>query len=100
MILLDSSCFSATDIFLGAFKGWKNVTLMGSASGGGSGRPHEVKLPYGSIHVKLSTMASFQPVGKLYDGRGISPDVDIPTKPSDIIGRTDSVLDVARRRLH
>ncbi len=37
VILMDRYNFSACDIFLGAFKGWKNVTLMGQPSGGGSG---------------------------------------------------------------
>ena len=89
----------ATDIFLGAFKGWRNVTLLGSARGGGSGRPREIKLPHGSIHVKLSTMASFQTNGQLYDGRGIAPDVEIPISPSDLLGQTDTVLEASIKRL-
>jgi C-terminal processing protease CtpA/Prc len=92
IILMDANCFSATEIFLAASKGWRNVTLMGSASGGGSGRPRGIKLPLGSIHIKLSTMASFQPDGMLYNGHGIAPDVNVSAVLTDLIGQTDTDL--------
>ena len=28
-LLIDGRCFSATDIFVGAFKGWRNIQLVG-----------------------------------------------------------------------
>jgi hypothetical protein len=99
VILMDGDCFSATDIFLGAFKGWRNVTLMGTRSGGGSGRGLMYTLPKSKLMVRLSSMASFQPDGKLYDGRGVEPDVEVKPKATDFIGKTDSVLEAALRRL-
>jgi len=99
VILMDSGCFSATDIFLGAFKGWRNVTLMGSSSGGGSGRAKRVVLRNSGVAVQLSSMASYQPNGQLYDGRGVAPDVAVEAVATDLIGKTDSVLEAAVKRL-
>jgi hypothetical protein len=99
VILMDRWNFSACDIFLGAFKGWKNVTLMGQPSGGGSGCRESYRLSNSQIKIYLSSMASFQPNGKLYDGNGIKPDVAIEPIPTDFIGKTDSILQAAIQRL-
>ena len=95
VILMDRWNFSACDIFLGAFKGWKNVTLMGLPSGGGSGCRQEYRLSNSGIRIRLSRMASFQPNGRLYDGNGIQPDIVVESVPTDFIGRSDTVLDKA-----
>ncbi len=100
VVLMNSRCFSATDIFLGAFKGWPNVTLMGTPSGGGNGRPTNLALlPRSNLRVQLSSMASFRHDGTLYDGKGIQPDVILRPSPTDVVGATDSLLDAARARL-
>lgn len=95
VVLLDSHGFSATDIFVGAFKGWPRVTLMGLPSGGGSGRQCQVDLPSG-FEVRLSSMASYLPNGGLYDGVGIEPDVRVERVPSDLLGKTDTQLERAQ----
>ncbi len=95
VILMDRGNFSACDIFLCGFKGWKNVTLMGQPSGGGSGCRREYRLGNSGIRISLSRMASFQPNGQLYDGNGIRPDIVVEPVPTDFIGRTDTVLDKA-----
>jgi len=100
VILMETTNFSASDIFLGAFKGWHNVTLMGTPSGGGSGRYQKYLLHNSLIGIGLSSMASFRPNGKLYDGNGIQPDVILESIPTDFIGETDTVLDAAIRHLH
>ncbi len=99
IVLMNADCFSATDIFLGAFKGLSGVTLMGTPSSGGSGRAQPVELPNSRVTVRLSSMASFQPDGRLYDGRGIEPDVVAHPVPTDFTGATDTVLDAAVARL-
>lgn len=100
VILMDSQCFSATDIFLGAFKGWRNVTLMGASSGGGSGRVRQLNLKNSRIALKLSTIASFRRDGSLYDGRGVPPDVELAPKATDFLHeKGDSVLEAAVERL-
>jgi C-terminal processing protease CtpA/Prc len=99
VILMDRWNFSACDIFLGAFRGCKNVTLMGLPSGGGSGCYEDYRLANCQIRISLSSMASFQPNGELYDGNGIPPDIIVEPIPTDFIGGTDSVLDAARALL-
>jgi len=99
IILLDTGCFSATDIFLGAFHGRRNVTLMGTRSGGGSGRSRSEALPKSGLTIRMSTMASFRPNGQRYDGKGIAPDVEMAPILSDLLRSTDSGLDAAVKRL-
>ncbi|MHC5198538.1 MAG: S41 family peptidase [Planctomycetota bacterium] len=99
IILMESWNFSACDIFLGAFKGWRNVTLLGTPSGGGSGSANSYYLHHSDIRVKLSTMASFRSNGKLYDGNGIRPDIYCEPVLTDHIGQTDTLLDKAREIL-
>jgi len=99
VILMDRGNFSACDIFLGAFKGLKNVTLMGRPSGGGSGCTQDYRLGNSGIRICLSRMASFQPNGKLYDGNGIQPDIIVEPVPTDFIGQSDTVLEKAVRAI-
>lgn len=99
VVLTNSGCFNATDVFLGAFKGHRNATLMGTASGGGGGRARPLRLANSNVTLRLSSMASFRPDGKLYDGRGVEPDVEAWPEPTDVIGRTDTVLDAAVKKL-
>ncbi|MEM7166566.1 MAG: S41 family peptidase [Planctomycetota bacterium] len=99
IVLMDSTCFSATDIFLGAFEGRSGVTLMGTASSGGSGRSRKTTLANSQVQVRLSSMVSYRRNGKLYDGVGIVPDVVIHPTVADLLGESDSILEAARSRL-
>ncbi len=100
IVLMDAGCFSATDNFLGAFKGHPNVTLMGTPSGGGSGRMAPYTLPNSRTHLTLCQMVSFATDGRTYDGNGVEPDVILKPRLDDQIdGRGDSVLEAAVARL-
>jgi hypothetical protein len=99
-ILMDEGCFSATDIFLGAFKGSPNVTLVGQPSGGGSAHSQEFSLPRSGFSVRCASMASFQPNGKLYDTNGVEPDVLVTRPPEYYLqGGKDVILDKALEML-
>ena len=80
-LLCDPSCFSATDVFLGALERLPRVTLVGRPSGGGSARSQAFVLPASGIEVRCASMASFRPDGRLYDGRGIEVDRDVAPTP-------------------
>jgi hypothetical protein len=99
LMLQDEACFSATDIFLSGFQGWPGVTLMGTASGGGSGRTLWYYLGNSNIPVRISSMASFLRDGRLMDGTGVVPDVVLQPTYTDFARETDSVLEAAIRRL-
>ena len=99
VVLVNANAFSAADIFVGALAGRPRVTLMGTATGGGSGRSTQHRLARSGLAVRLSTMASFRPNGALYDGHGVEPDVVIHPTLDDYTVGTDSVLDAAIARL-
>ncbi len=100
IILMDSRNFSACDIFLGAFKEFRNMTLLGTPSGGGSGSAIKYCLHHSDITLKLSSMASFRSNGKLYEGNGIQPDILCEPVPTDSIGQTDTMLEKAKMIFH
>ncbi len=83
VVLVDEDTFSATDIFLGAFKGVPGVTLVGSPSGGGSGYTRNVWLRESGLAVRASSMASYLPTGALYETAGVAPDVARPMTVDD-----------------
>lgn len=93
VVIMDSGCFSATDVFLSALKGLPNVMLIGEASGGGSARAQVVELPSSGLRVRFASMASFQASGELFDGRGVQPDVTVHPEPEYYLsGGFDTVL--------
>ena len=91
-VLIDERCFSATDIFVGALELLPNVTLIGTTTGGGSGRAEVLRLAHSGVEVRVSTMASFRPNGLSYDGNGVAPDIEVKPTLEDLFGKTDSVL--------
>lgn len=100
IVLLDPKSFSATDIFVSAFKGHANVTLMGSPSGGGSARRVGVQLPVSRLSMGLASMASFQISGRLHDGNGTQPDVVVVPEPEYFLaGGEDNILQAALARI-
>ncbi len=100
VVLMDDRCFSATDIFLGALKGLPRVTLVGRASGGGSGFAQRFTLPRSGIEIRCASMASFTPDGRLYDLSGIEPDVAVDPSPAYfVVGGEDEILRRARELL-
>ena len=99
VVLMDGGCFSATDILLGALKGLPNVTLMGTPSSGGSARSRDHDVHSAGLSIRLASMVSYAPDGRLYDGNGIQPDVLVPIPPTDLIGQTDAQLDAAVEHL-
>lgn len=99
VVLMDEGSFSATDLFLGAMSLAPNVTLMGVPSAGGSGRSREFVLPNTRLTVILSTMASFRPDGRLYDGVGITPNIMVPRTVEGLANGRDEQMATALRYL-
>lgn len=99
VVLIDAGCFSATDIFAAALGELPNVTLVGQATSGGSARSLRHGINALGIDVKLASMISYQPNGKLYDGEGVTPDIVVESIPTDLIAETDFVLERAEAML-
>ena len=100
IVLQDEGCFSATDNFLGALKGHPGITLMGTTSGGGSGRMAGYRLPNAGLQFTLCQMASFATTGLTYDGNGVPPDITIELQPADFLrSGKDTLLEAALAKL-
>ena len=44
-------------------------------------------------------MASFRADGRVYDGVGVQPDLEVPRAPKDFVGKSDAQLEAARKFL-
>ena len=96
IVLMNNGNFSASDIFLSGLKGRERVTLLGSASSGGSARRNEHILPNSDLAVSLATLASFQARdSRLYDGVGIDPDLQMEPEPGFFVNHSDRILERA-----
>ena len=91
--------FSATDVLLSGLKGLKNVQLLGTPSGGGSGFGQKVDLPDTDLKLQVSSMASFQANGDMFDGHGVQPDTPVDQIPEFYTGGRDAMLDQAVKRI-
>ena len=67
------------------------VILLGEPSGGGSGATRRFTLPESGIRIALSSMASFRPNGKLFDGNGVEVDIEMKPTIRDFLGKSDTV---------
>lgn len=56
-------------------------------------------LPNTGLGFVLCQSAKFRPTGESYDGVGVPPDVVMEALPADFLGRSDTVLDAAVKRL-
>ena len=99
VVLMDEGGFSATDIFLGAFKGIEKVTLIGTESSGGSGYSQSFALKNTQLSFQSSRIASFKKNGDLYEGNGVIPDVYVEQKMDDISKGIDTQYQQALRFL-
>ncbi len=94
VILMDGDCFSATSIFLAAMATRDDVTLLGTPAASGSGRVQSTDIN-DDFRLRLSTMASFMPDGRLFDGNVIEPDVEVWPTLTDVTGESDTQLEAA-----
>lgn len=94
VVLTNAKCFSATDIFVAGMKELPNVTILGTATGGGSARTTSVPIAK-DIRLRIGSMVSYQPNGQLFDGVGVKPDVEIKPEPGYFVGQSDATLAAA-----
>jgi hypothetical protein len=96
VFLMDQKCFSASGVILSSVKGMPNVTLIGVPSEGGSGAAISTTLKNSQLRLRLSSMASFQSSGKLFDSRGVEPDILMESVPEYFLENgPDHVLEFA-----
>jgi len=97
IILIDSLCFSSNEYFIAGMKDNKRAILIGETTGGGSGNPRKLEIPFrdSSFSLFVSTWNYYRPNGELLEGNGIKPDIVVrPTLDGLKKGR-DEVLEKA-----
>ena len=115
--LTPASQFDATiDFAVGEFDGGNlgdelKITLTNPSFGAGGDALFNINAVYwnveanvldlanSGIEIRLSSMASFQPDGELYDGSGIQPDTVVDPKAHDFLHRGDELLHAAFNHL-
>lgn len=97
VVLIDERCISASDIFAAAMKALPRVRLVGRPTRGASGMSVEETLGRWA-DVKISTMVSFMPDGRLFDWHGIEPDEPVAVSPEDFArdGRDTALAEAVR----
>ena len=98
IFLMDRKCWSASDVILSSVKGLPNVTLIGEPSVGASGARIITTLKNSGLDLYLSSMASFQNTGQLFETNGVEPDLLVEPQPEYYLWNgPDRVLAVAQQ---
>lgn len=92
-ILANERTFSAASVLVSVFKGLPNIKIAGVNTDGSSGNSHRFKLPNSKFRGKISTMVSFQKDGKILDGIGTQPDIEIERSLDQILFKEDFQLE-------
>lgn len=90
VVLTDELTFSSSEDFLLGLQGLPHVWVVGTPSGGGSGRPRHLRLLPGWL-LTVSTALTFDRNGRCVEGAGLP--VDVHVQPS--LSETDDVLEAA-----
>ncbi len=90
VVLTDELTFSSSEDFLLGLQGLEHVQVVGSPSGGGSGRPRHLRLLPG-WRLTVSTALTYDRSGRCIEGAGIPVDVRVPASESE----ADAVLEAA-----
>ena len=96
LVLTSASCFSACDTFVSAIKENKLGTIMGETTGGGTGNPQHINLPYSEHTFRFSVAQGFTAVGKkIIEGIGTEPDVLLEPTVEERVQQKDKQLQTA-----
>ena len=95
-ILANEKSFSAASVFVAVFKNIPNIKIVGVTTDGSSGNSDRFKLPNSEIQIKISTMVSFQKDGKILDGFGTEPDIEIERDINQTLWKSDTQLEKLR----
>jgi carboxyl-terminal processing protease len=94
VILADLSCGSACEDFVMPLKCSGRATVVGGTTGGSSGQPYMYDFKNG-MFFRVSTKRMYFPDGSEFEGKGISPDVEVIPTAADIKAGRDPALERA-----
>jgi len=93
-VLTSARTFSAAEDFVIVFKAMKRGTVVGTATGGSTGQPVNIKLPGGGS-ARFCTKRDMGPDGEEFVGKGIQPDVVVVPSAADVRAGRDVQLEKA-----
>jgi carboxyl-terminal processing protease len=96
-ILANERCFSACDTFVDSFSSNKLGEVLGAQTGGGTGYPLWIELPWNYGNFRFSVLRGYSNHGRYLEGTGTIPDVEIQKTPSDLYNNIDGELIKAYR---
>lgn len=101
VVLIDSRCFSTTDNLCAFLRDTRSDTrFLGQPTGAGSGEPMTVaSLKNSHVSIQFCVSQVTSPNGTLIEGHGTLPDMIVERSRSDVIERTDAVLEAAIEEL-
>ena len=92
IVLTNERCFSACDTFVDSFSSNKIGKILGTQTGGGTGYPIKVKLPYDLGYIQFSVLQGWSNYGRLIEGIGTIPDITLEESLVDLVNNRDGVL--------
>jgi hypothetical protein len=95
IVLTNRRCFSSTNDFVNSMSYAPNTTILGDATGGGSGLPFSSELPNG-WSVRFSSCPILN-ADKEHIEFGIKPDIPVQLNPLDAEQGQDTLIETARR---
>lgn len=103
-LLIGGNSFSATTLFAKQLQGQDNVTLVGEETGGGSyGNSAwmipDVKLPNSGLYFRLPLFRLVMDKEAVKEGKGIIPDIVVPTTAETIRRGIDPKIEWVRRKI-
>ena len=94
VMLMNGTCFSATEGFLALATRMERTVLLGDTTAGGSSAPETFPLPSGK-RIRISTKYICRPDSTPIEWNGIVPDIRIPQTEQDIREGRDKQLESA-----
>jgi len=91
IVLTSAATFSAAEDFVVAFDAMHRGTLVGETAAGSTGQPLMFKLPGGGS-ARICTKDDSYPDGRVFEGVGVPPQVEVSPTVSDIRQGIDSAL--------
>ena len=97
IILINSQCMSASELFISGMLDNQRVMLIGESTAGGSGSPRMFSTTYGrkKVSYQISTWRFYRRTGQPIEGMGIKPHIIVKPKLEDIKSGKDVVLERA-----
>lgn len=96
-ILTNARCFSACDTFVDSFSSNHLGEVLGQQTGGGTGYPLWIDLPWGLGHFRFSVLRGYSNHDRYLEGIGTLPDVEISATPRDLYLNLDGEMLKAHR---